>query len=898
MRLNVVTTGALAAALLFGCVQGGPTAVVPSATLDFGLAKCGGSAPADQVVKVQNRGSASLRASAALTGSSLFSISGSASLVIPAGAEGTFTISSQAPSASLHAGDAAIGLLTIVTDDARQATTQIPVQLVPQGGSLSVGPSMASFGLAPVGKRALDQPISVKNTGNAPVKIKFVQPEDSQFAIGTDGPITLAPNDEAIVPAQFSPVHTLASVSSARITTDDAVCAGSATSIAFTGRGTNGAFSVTPGDLYFGPGRDGLVNCGATAAPLSFDLTNNGNGAYRWTSALSAGRRSRYRLTPDHGVVGPGEATAVTVTPAAMPATSAIDPELHSESITISTDIAGEVDHVVRLHQTARGAVLQTSAAPVDFGIVPINTNAASPLRLSNKGNARVSLTMTPSSSLFTVQPGVSLAIAPFSTLTAALVFAPGTDSTPHEDSLRYSVSPSDTICAPVPNAVALRGTGGLGRVSLSATALDFGAVDCGTTAAPQTLVVTNNGNLAYNVAAAIDASLGRYSISLDPETGVALPNGGRVRITVTPAAIPQTSALDPELYSETLIVSTNADGDKPHAIPLHQTARGAILTVSAASLAFGGAAVGAASTFQYTIVNSGSGPATVNVVPMSGSGVFTLPQGVTIPAGGSVQSLGAFRPAAAQNYSDIAMVVPVASATCQPVASSISLSGTGTNGSVVDIFPARLNFGLQGYVACGTTGRPQSLRLTNLSAQRINVAVTLGKGGASPFRLSQASVGIDPGNAALITVTPLAIPRIASTFPDFFGDTLTIRTDAASDAPHNVGLHQTALGAVISFERPSLRFGAAAYSGSSSQTLRLYNSGNGPAVIAALLSNDLDFTVDPPWANFGASSWFSGQIIFHPSGVGPRLGTIDIGASSALCAPLPASLGLQGVGL
>ena len=86
------------------------------------------------------------------------------------------------------------------------------------------------------------------------------------------------------------------------------------------------------------------------------------------------------------------------------------------------------------------------------------------------------------------------------------------------------------------------------------------------------------------------------------------------------------------------------------------------------------------------------------------------------------------------------------------------------------------LDFGL---VACGATGTPKNLVLTNAGTAAVTYAASLVKGAASPFTLSRASGSMNANGTQSIVVTPKAVPAPTSSAVDTsdnaFGDVLRI---------------------------------------------------------------------------------------------------------------------------
>ncbi|MEZ4368241.1 MAG: hypothetical protein R2939_18480 [Kofleriaceae bacterium] len=140
----------------------------------------------------------------------------------------------------------------------------------------------------------------------------------------------------------------------------------------------------------------GQTACGGTAVPRQFQITNSGGEAYSFTSALGLGAASPYLVVPDAGTVLPGQQISVTVYSTAIPATSAITPNLYGDTLTITTNVTGAAPLVVNLTQGASGAILEWSMASVDVaGDQPVGSSTATAVTLNNVGNAPVEVSFT-----------------------------------------------------------------------------------------------------------------------------------------------------------------------------------------------------------------------------------------------------------------------------------------------------------------------------------------------------------------------------------------------------------------------------------------------------------------------------------------------------------------------
>jgi alpha-tubulin suppressor-like RCC1 family protein len=176
---------------------------------------------------------------------------------------------------------------------------------------------------------------------------------------------------------------------------------------------------------------------------------------------------------------------------------------------------------------------------------------------------------------------------------------------------------------------------------------LDFGQTDCGATAIPRVLIVSNPTGTAFTFTTAL-AGGAASAYQVIPETASLLPNA-QISVRVYSKAIPATSAVTDNLYGDTLTLTTDLPEDAPHVVAIKQTAHGAILKFSLASLDFPGVrSIGQpAQTSAVTIANSGNSPSTVTLKSTEFSFSF-LPSGPqTIPGSSSVAGQISYAPKA-----------------------------------------------------------------------------------------------------------------------------------------------------------------------------------------------------------------------------------------------------------
>jgi hypothetical protein len=119
-----------------------------------------------------------------------------------------------------------------------------------------------------------------------------------------------------------------------------------------------------------------------------------------------------------------------------------------------------------------------------------------------------------------------------------------------------------------------------------------------------------------------------------------------------------------------------------PHAVAIHQTAQGAILSLNPGLLSMGSVKVGQAAQSTFDVVNNGNLTAALVLSPMGGPDFRLAPTSVNVAGAGSASTVTVtFKPKAtgAQNAT-----VPLSTSTalCGPLPSPLGLSGTGVHGN------------------------------------------------------------------------------------------------------------------------------------------------------------------------------------------------------------------------
>lgn len=464
---------------------GGGSVRVSEASLDFGLADCGGAPPADKVVSISG-GTNTVQWSAELE-SPDFTILGASSGSFAAGASASVTIHANPVAATTPAGTTLRATLIITTDQGKNF--RIPLTMKAQGATISVLPATVDFGQLPLNVQAPDIALTIKNTGNKEVDVSLSAPQSTDFTMAWQG----SPADFKLAPgatvtgavARFRPTTLQAVKTSSNIVVKGAVCGQSASEIPIQGQGTGGVVGVSPGTLDFG-----YVDCGTRANFQVFSILNNGNAAFDWNATLGKAALSDFAVSPASGTVFPGNQVLVFVTPKAIPKISAVTNNLYGDTLRITTTAPNDTPHDVPLLMTARGAILGFSASSIAFGQqLLFGGGTANALTVSNTGNAPATVTLATTTTSYRVAPSAPTPIAGGANLAATVTFEPVAFGAVPDT---VSVATSDVLCQPLPAAVSLTGTG-----KGSATAVAVGGGQNRWNNAQSTCAILTGGHVA-----------------------------------------------------------------------------------------------------------------------------------------------------------------------------------------------------------------------------------------------------------------------------------------------------------------------------------------------------------------------------------------------------------------
>jgi FtsP/CotA-like multicopper oxidase with cupredoxin domain len=634
-----------------------PAASVAPLALAFNDVLVG--ATASQTVTVSNGGMGNLvvgGVSLSATGAASFSQSNACGTIVPGGS--CLITVFFAPKALGAAGSA----LTIATNDAVNPTFTVALTGNGIGPQALIAPPSLAFGSQLVGTTATAQTVTLTNTGTAPMSVSG--PVLSGVNLGDFGQTTtcgiaLAPGASCTTSVTFTPAAVGPRAASLAFTTNS--LANPVQTVSLSGTGIAPLIGVSPASLAFG---SLLVN--NVSAAQSVTVSNTGTAPLAINAmGLSGTDAGQFGFVTN----GCGASLAVGATCTFSVVFQPTRPGPLAAAVTIvSSDL---VNPTLSVPLSGTGVGLNLSATSVAFGNWLVGTTSTSTnITLTNATTAPVTLSAfslggtNPNNFTFTTNCGTTLGAG--AACRISLRFAPTAMGA------RSGLLNIPTSLSATPMTVALSGTGVSPVLTLSPTALVFPVQTPGTVSAAQVVTVSNTGN----------APMTFTNMSL----GGANPNQFRFTTTCTspmPAATSCTISVrfaptSPLTRTATLNVNVAAPGVSG-SISLTGTGANPVLSLSAASLAFGTQARGTISAAQtVTVTNTGTGNLVINSINLRGTNANQFRQtnncGGSVAAGASCTVTVRFAPSSAGAKSATLNVNVAAPATN----GSVALTGTG----------------------------------------------------------------------------------------------------------------------------------------------------------------------------------------------------------------------------
>lgn len=378
-------------------------------------------------------------------------------------------------------------------------------------------------------------------------------------------------------------------------------------------------FDPTAGILF---GDEGLVNCGSQAPDKVLKLTNPTASAVSFTAKLTSGA-DLYALSSEAGEVSANGEATIQIVPKPIPQTSDVTPDLYAG--TVEVQIAdGRPPTIIRLHQTARGAIISTTlaAGTYDFGDVKVATTGTHQFSMTNAGNVEVTASFALGAQDFKIAGAQTstVPLKPAQTASQSLTLAPS-DTVAYTDTLAVSFNTSAVHCKPPPTNTTLKGKGAT-SVLVAPGTLNFGQINCGAQALSQLVKITSTAAMSFRaVLVKGETDTSPFTLenaangdSVVPGTPVPMTANSTFDLRVVPKTVPNVASTADNAFGDTLRIETTAPGDQPHVTTLNQTARGAVFVMAPIALVVLDKPVGHKKSTAFTISNTGNVSAPYNI--------------------------------------------------------------------------------------------------------------------------------------------------------------------------------------------------------------------------------------------------------------------------------------------
>jgi Abnormal spindle-like microcephaly-assoc'd, ASPM-SPD-2-Hydin len=280
--------------------------------------------------------------------------------------------------------------------------------------------------------------------------------------------------------------------------------------------------------------------------------------------------------------------------------------------------------------------------------------------------------------------------------------------------------------------------------VKLSPTSLSFGdqMVDVSSTA--QVVTVTNTGTTTLLLSNIRISGGNHIDFSQTNTCGSSL--GANASCTISVVFTPSKTGS----RTSTVSISDNATGS-PQSVALSGTGVAPTVTLSPASLSFGGVLVGKSSATQsVTVSNSGTAPLTVSDFDTTGD--FSQTNNCTaapVPVGSSCTITVTFSPTAAWSRGGSIAITDNAYNDPQQV---LLLVGMGNSGAAASVSPTSLSFGNQ---TLGTSSSAKTITLSNTGSAALNINSILATGDYSQTNNCPASLSAGTNCTINVTFAP-----------------------------------------------------------------------------------------------------------------------------------------------
>ncbi|HZP62995.1 MAG TPA: choice-of-anchor D domain-containing protein [Terriglobales bacterium] len=505
------------------------------------------------------------------------------------------------------AGGLRTGTLTVTDTD--PSSPQI-VNLAGTGTSVTVSPALLNFGTRLVSKTSNAITATLTNSSTTQLNISSIVATNEYSQTNTCG-AGLAPGGSCSISVKFTPTTTGTRYGSITVNDSDG---GTPHIVNLTGVGS--FLSLSTGKLSFGS-----IKVGYMTAPLSVTVTNRGTSAVIM-SGFNV--QSNYTNIADYtqtntcgSSLAAGASCTVTVT---------FDPQLSGSRagvLQIFNSEVGTSPLMVSLSGTGlAGPLVSITPTSLSFPNQNVGTSSASQIvTLTNTGSAGLNIASISSAGDFSESNNCPATLNVGANCVLTILFSPTALGT------RGGTVVVTDDAGNSPQSVPLTGTGVAPAVSLSASSLNFGNQQTGTSSSPQTVTMTNTGTSDLDISS-VGSSNQDFVESNDCPAILSVGTGCTISITFTPTLVG---------VENTTVSITDTAADSPQSFTATGTGTSPAVALSTTALDFGPQPVGTSSSPQnVTVTNSGSGNLNVSGISTSNPGFAETDNCTTVLAPGA----------------------------------------------------------------------------------------------------------------------------------------------------------------------------------------------------------------------------------------------------------------------
>jgi uncharacterized glyoxalase superfamily protein PhnB len=804
-----------------------------------------GSPSTPATVTLSNTGNAALNI-ASIVASGDFSQTSTCGATLPVSANCTISVTFTPTAAGTRS-----GTLTVTDNSGNVVGSTQAVQLTGTGQAVpvaSLSTTALTFTAQSIGATSVSQPVTLTNTGSAPLIISDVS-ASGDFAQLNNCPASIAAGANCTINITFTPTASGNRFGSVTIT-DNAASNTQLITLTGTGNPTPQA-SVSGTNLGFAS-----QAIGSTSAAQPVTLSNTGNAPLNIASIVASGDFAVSNACGATLASGGNCTINVTFTPTVAGA--------RTGSLTI-TDNSGNVSGSVQavslsgIGQAVPGASLSTNT--LTFAGQSIGTiSAAQSVTLTNTGTAALVISNVAAGGDFAQVNNCPTSVAAGANCTINITF------TPTASGNRFgSVTITDNA-ASSPQAITLSGIGNpTPQASVSVPSLGFASQSIGSTSAAQTVTLTNSGAAVLSVTSII--ATGDFSQTNTCGSILSASTSCSISVTFTP------TAAGPRIGSLTITDNTGGIAGSTQTVALSGTGQAVpVVSLSTSTLTFVVQSIGTTSAAQpVTLTNTGSAALVITSVAASGdfAQVNTCPASLAAAANCTITVT--FTPTVSGNrFGSVTIADNAASAT-----QTISLSGSGNATPQASVSVASLGFGSQ---SVNSTSAAQTVTLTNTGDAPLSVT-----GVAATGDFAQASTCgtiLLPATACTVSVT--FTPTAAGTR----NGTLTITDNTGNIAASTQNVLLSGNGQAVpvaSLSASTLTFsGQSIGATSAAQSVALNNTGTAPLIISNVLASGDFAQLNNCPASLAAGANCTINITFTPTAFGNRFGSVTITDNAA----------------